>query len=311
MASKFNIKPYDDSIGLSVFVDLGNKMAKYMNPENLIEWTEELFQIALDKETVFSRDFIVFENEKAEIVGFAGVAKFTTVKDAELAIYSILPEYFDSKLPEIVIDAIIELGNKKNPSELLIDTFGDKSAPFDKKLESLGLKPIHYTWNMNLDDFSLFKNPGIHSGIRIEKKEHIEDWASITDIINKAFHDSFKFEPFTEEKWREIQKTLEKDHVVEYCLAYDDDRMIGLCDIYINPKIKNVGYVGDFAVLPSEQGRKIGSALLAFGIEKLREKGCTSIHLDVEAKNEKALSLYEKFGFHSKENLTERTYQLM
>ena len=153
MNSKFKIKPYEESIELSEMVNLYNTMAKYINPETLLEITEELVHI-----------------------------------------YSILPEYFDSELPGIVVDAIIDLGMKKNPAELLFQTVGDLSVPFQKKLEFLGFEPIHYTWSMYLDDFDLFVNPGIPPGIKIDIQNEIEDF-SVVDVINEAFDGSFKFKP--------------------------------------------------------------------------------------------------------------------
>ena len=309
---KFKIKPYEESIGLSHMVNLYNSMAKYINPETLLEITEEMVHIVLGKDTILSRDFLIFENEKAEIVGFAGLSKMPTYKEeVEIALYSILPEYFDSELPGIVIDAILELGMKKKPPELLFQVVGDLSAPFQKKLELLGFEPIHYTWSMYLDDFDLFVNPGIPPNIKIVIQNEIEDYSVVIDVINAAFDGSFKFKPITERTWRKLQRALQKDHIVQYCMAYKEDIMVGLCDIYMNPKMKHIGHVADLSVPPNEQHQKIGSTMLACGIDKLREKGCKAIHLDVHAENEKALGLYKKYGFHPKNNLTEKIYQLL
>ncbi|MCK4478933.1 MAG: GNAT family N-acetyltransferase [Candidatus Lokiarchaeota archaeon] len=51
--------------------------------------------------------------------------------------------------------------------------------------------------------------------------------------------------------------------------------------------------------------------MLAFGIETLRKKGCTIINLSVDTKNEKALGLYKKFGFYTRDNFTQKTYQII
>ena len=71
-----------------------------------------------------------------------------------------------------------------------------------------------------------------------------------------------------------------------------------IVDTYLNPEKDQSGLIANFGVLPSHQHRKIGSTLLATGIETLRKKGCKTIKLGVETKNEKALSLYKKFGFY-------------
>jgi len=79
-ANLIKIKPFDDSIGLSLLVDLYNQMAKYLNPETTIELTEELAHVILGKETVLSRDFLIFENEQSKIIAFAGASKYQYLK---------------------------------------------------------------------------------------------------------------------------------------------------------------------------------------------------------------------------------------
>ncbi|MCK4780457.1 MAG: GNAT family N-acetyltransferase, partial [Candidatus Lokiarchaeota archaeon] len=171
--------------------------------------------------------------------------------------------------------------------------------------------PIHYAWSMYLDDLSLFSHPGIPEGIAIQNQKEINDYSTCVAVLNGAFQGSFKFKAIKERKWRKVQEAFKKNHVVEYCIAYENNRMIGLCDVYFNPKQKHIGLIADFGVLPSYQHRKIGSALLASGIETLREKGCKTINLTVHAENEKALGLYKKFGFYVKKNLTQKTYQII
>jgi len=246
-----------------------------------------------------------------KIIGFAGILKALLYKDAWMALYGILPKYIKSELPGKVIDAILDLGEKQNPPELLFQTIGDLSAPFDEKLEFLGFKPIHYSWSMYLDDLSLFSHPGIPKGITIQIHKEIDDYSTYVTIINKAFEGSFKFKPIRERKWRKIQAEFKKNHIVEYCIAYENNEIIGLCEAYINPKQENIGLIADLSVPPNYQHRKIGSALLATGIEALLEKGCTTINLRVHAENEKAMGLYKKFGFYPKNNLTEKIYQII
>jgi len=304
-------KPFDESIGLSVCIDLYNQMIKYLNPDATIELTEELVRVILGKETDLSQSFLIFENQQEEIIAFAGILKSPMFKGAWMAFYGILPEYFKSELPGKVIDATLDLGEKQNPPELLFQTIGDLSAPFDEKLKFLGFKPIHYSWSMYLDDLSLFSHPGIPKGITIQIQKEIDDYSTCVAIINKAFEGSFKFKPIRERKWKKIRAEFKKNHIVEYCIAYENNKMIGFCDAFINPKQENIGLIADLSVPPNYQHRKIGSALLATGIETLLEKGCKTINLSVHAENEKAMGLYKKFGFYPKNNLTEKIYQII
>jgi ribosomal protein S18 acetylase RimI-like enzyme len=307
----FKIKPYDESLGLSIIVDFYNQMTKYLNPETTLQINEELARVILGKETVLSRDYLIFENKQGEIIAFAGVSNVPVYKDTWLCIYGVLPEYIGSELPGELIDAILNLGKELNAPEVLFQTFGELSAPFEKKLESIGFSPVNYTWSMCLDDFDLFSHPGIPQDIAIRNLKEIDDYASFVTVINEAFAGSFKFKPLKKMKWKKMQEALKKNHIVEYCVAYEKDKIVGLCDIYLNPKQDQIGLIGDLSVLPSNQHRKIGSTLLASGIELLRKKGCKTIKLSVDTENEKALGLYKKFGFYAQNNLTQKTYQII
>ncbi|MFX1512973.1 MAG: GNAT family N-acetyltransferase, partial [Promethearchaeota archaeon] len=56
--------------------------------------------------------------------------------------------------------------------------------------------------------------------------------------------------------------------------------------------------------------RGIGSTLLGFGIQSLREKGCKAIDLSVMADNEQALALYKKFGFYELKSRTQYIFEI-
>jgi ribosomal protein S18 acetylase RimI-like enzyme len=309
-ANLFNVKPYDDSIGLSLILDLYNEMNKYLNPETTIRITEELARMYLGQETVFSRDYLVFENNQGKIVAFTGLSLTPMVKDAYLTIYAVQPEYFDSELPGKLIDATMDLKKKLNVRKFLFQTIGDLSTPFDKKLESLGYSPVNYTWSMQLDNFNIFSHPGIPEGIIIKNLKEIDDITGIVNVLNEAFADSFMYKPITKVRWKKMTEIIKKNHIIEHCVAFEGNKTVGICDIHLNPEQDQSGLIVNFSILPSHQHRKIGSALLATSIETLRKKGCKTIKLNVDTKNEKALGLYKKFGFYILPNLTQKTYQI-
>ena len=53
----------------------------------------------------------------------------------------------------------------------------------------------------------------------------------------------------------------------------------------------------NFAVLPSEQNKKIGTQVLSFALTNLLAQGIKKITLEVSAQNAKAKKLYMDFGF--------------
>lgn len=56
-------------------------------------------------------------------------------------------------------------------------------------------------------------------------------------------------------------------------------------------------YITNIAVSPNFQNNHIGFALLEKAVADAKEKGCSFISLEVRKSNEKAISLYNKFGF--------------
>ena len=57
--------------------------------------------------------------------------------------------------------------------------------------------------------------------------------------------------------------------------------------------------VKNMAVQESHQGRGIGRALMEAAIARARERGCARVQLDVNERNETALSLYRSLGFET------------
>lgn len=179
-------------------------------------------------------------------------------------------------------------------------------------LEKLGFKPIHYFFSMTLDDYNQFSPPDVPPGFDIHIKEEIEDYESGVQVVNEAFKDSFLWKEVRPRKWKKLQEKFKKNHVVGYGIAYDKkNKVVGFCQYYLNPSQADLGLINTLSVHPSYHHRGIGSALLASGVEFLRDNGCKTINLPVDAKNEKALKMYEKFGFYETKNLKEKTYRLI
>ncbi|MFW9881255.1 MAG: GNAT family N-acetyltransferase, partial [Candidatus Thorarchaeota archaeon] len=210
-----------------------------------------------------------------------------------------------------LIKEILNLGKKNDIPELYIQTTGNLSTSFDNTLEELGFKPIHYFFSLILDDFDLFNPPEIPKGITIHSTEEFDDFNSITSVLNEAFKDSFLWAEIRPRKWKKQHEALKKNHIMEYAIAYDGNKVVGFCNSYFNPNQELIGTINPLGVLPSYHHRGIGSALFASRVQFLRDKGCQKINLPVDAKNERALKLYEKFGFYQQRNLTTKTYQLI
>lgn len=76
--------------------------------------------------------------------------------------------------------------------------------------------------------------------------------------------------------------------------AFLKKKMVGKAHIRWD---SGTAYFSDIAILPDFQQQGFGGDLLCYCIQQAFHQRCTSIELDVEAKNQQALGLYLKHGF--------------
>ena len=55
----------------------------------------------------------------------------------------------------------------------------------------------------------------------------------------------------------------------------------------------------DLFVLPSSRGRGLGRGLVGFALERAKARGCTTVCLDTNERNDSSTSIYRSFGFDS------------
>lgn len=96
-------------------------------------------------------------------------------------------------------------------------------------------------------------------------------------------------------------KWLYKGDPNGFIVAFENDEPIGFIACHNNwwdSKLeKVVGEIHEFAVLPSYQGRGVGTVLFEESIKYLRSKNRNTIGLWVGEGNEKASKFYERRGF--------------
>lgn len=73
------------------------------------------------------------------------------------------------------------------------------------------------------------------------------------------------------------------------------DTMVGYC--WLKAAGSEAGEIYVIGVAPEASGRGLGRALMAAGLNRLRERGCTAAELYVEADNTAAVALYRSLGF--------------
>jgi ribosomal protein S18 acetylase RimI-like enzyme len=81
-------------------------------------------------------------------------------------------------------------------------------------------------------------------------------------------------------------------------VALVEDEVVGWCDVLPKPRpvFRYTGVLG-MGVIEQFRGRGIGSALMATTLEAAKQRGITRVELHVREHNQRAIALYEKFGF--------------
>lgn len=91
-----------------------------------------------------------------------------------------------------------------------------------------------------------------------------------------------------------IFKTLKNDNLFYYVLL-KNNKIIGFfeCQI-IEPEIE----IFDIAVIEEEQRKGFASYMMNYIISIAKDKKCSTIFLEVNSINNKAINFYKKFGFN-------------
>jgi len=133
--------------------------------------------------------------------------------------------------------------------------------------------------------------------IRMARPSDADAWAEIM-CQPKVYHGTLQLPHTTPELWR---SRLEKnDPPYDYVLVAEvDGKVVGTLGLYRSRAPRNIHVAGlGMAVHDAYQGRGIGRALMEAGIDAAdRWLNIVRIELEVYPDNERAIKLYESFGF--------------
>lgn len=80
----------------------------------------------------------------------------------------------------------------------------------------------------------------------------------------------------------------------DFLILQDGDTMIGFCWLKVEDQVGEIYAVG---MDPTRQGEGLSRTLMDAGLARLAERGIRTAALYVEADNESALALYQRYGF--------------
>jgi ribosomal protein S18 acetylase RimI-like enzyme len=129
------------------------------------------------------------------------------------------------------------------------------------------------------------------------EETHINDFWSAVDSVAREH----KYLAFLEGPPMESTRDFVLDHIHNgwpQVVALHEGKVIGWCDIspLDRPVFAHVGSLG-IGVLAAFRGKGIGRALMKAALQQAQQKGLTRIELTVREHNNRAIKLYEEFGF--------------
>ena len=113
----------------------------------------------------------------------------------------------------------------------------------------------------------------------------LEDLNLLLDIENRCFTNPWSPRHFSSaiaSPFLDIYKCRQNNRISGYIALYRTRSVVVIANLAVAPEFRKTG---------------LGNALLDYGLEDSREKGCKFCLLDVRQSNNRAVSLYKKAGF--------------
>jgi len=128
--------------------------------------------------------------------------------------------------------------------------------------------------------------PKIPLALVIVRQAKIFDLPEIMGIEKLSFEETYP---------RGIFLMFLENNPDTFLVAEYGGRVIGYVMAYLKPDLE--GHVMSIAVHPDYRGSGVGSTLLTEVIKRLFSRGAEYVGLEVRVSNERAIKLYERFGF--------------
>ena len=127
----------------------------------------------------------------------------------------------------------------------------------------------------------------------------LENEAEVLVGLARAFHteDSHPLSPEGESALRRIASG---EPMARCWLIRRAGQVIGYLVVTLGYSIEHGGrdgFIDDLYLVPSARGGGFGTAVLDFALKQARLLGIVTLHLEVDPKNERAMSLYRSRGF--------------
>ncbi len=242
--------------------------------------TPNLYTHILNQPRAFPASLLHYEQQ--QLIGFLG-AYFFYDDAVEISIL-VAPLYRRRGIAKQLIHAILPLIQSLNYNKLI---FSSPAQLNNVWLFAKGFSYMHSEYYMERDDLNplLDYKPSLTF-----RTATIDDLSLLCSLDEECFPDK-------------QSDSLERfEHLIdgrEYqiILAFQNNKPIGKAHLRWLP---NGATLSDIAILPARQGQGLGTSLITHCINFALSEGKPHLNLDVETHNERALKLYTRLGFLTK-----------
>ncbi len=144
-----------------------------------------------------------------------------------------------------------------------------------------------------------------YSELRIENKTELLNFLKKADTLFPISLSSKQNLTILAEKLLTVGKVI---------ICYFENELAGVICGYINDTAEGNAYISVLCVLPEFQGKSIAKRLLERFVNESVKAGMKKVFLYTHSTNQKAIKLYENFGFHKtlsdREGDIKLTYEL-
>lgn len=248
--------------------------------------------------------FIAELDNKPVGIVHAYVDKLREEKKGFVRMFGVLPEFRDQGIDERLAETALEELKKRGMK--VVQSYVDGEQENMARLwERLGFKLVRTFSLMTADLTGLKSGIGENMQVVLEplRKDVHEDLVILNRLDNECFKEHFNARPNPLE--RTIYHVREDPFfkIQEWFFAMFNGKQIGYIGIGIDESYnvaKNAksGWVMDIGVLKPYRQTGIGTKLILYGMNLLKDKGMTVAMLGVDDWNvTRAIRLYEKVGF--------------
>jgi mycothiol synthase len=296
--SQYTIRNYQPS-DFKQYVKFINRAEK-LEPSGRLTSEQEITQNLKKPNYSPEQDLFLVETG-GDIVGYMDIMPERTIKRAILYCW-IHPQHRRKGLATKLLDFAMRRAKESGAEVVHVNISRDNNIAI-RVLEKLYFNCVRRYFELRLD-IDKVERKEIDRAVQECRHLRSGEEASLTDIQNRSFADTWGYNPNTVEEIV-YKVNLGKRSPEDVVLAYDGDKVVGFCWIENSSKKdaasgKLIGRILMIGTDPEYQGKGVGEKTLLAGLGCLKKKKHRFAELAVDSENKAAIALYQSIGFKAR-----------